>query len=250
MLGAKLEKALFLDVSDAYETKLRAEKGSGFDEYRDSLPHFRSKYESWYSESRALIKQVLPDRLQDFIQHYEPARSRKELDVGNYRIRDYLQGLSIRSQGVRTVSGKDAIAHFQQQFAIVMAARERFESSLYEIRQIVQADLMDSEIDAAEHLAKYKYTRAAGALAGVVLERHLSQVCMDHEIVVPMKNPTINNFNELLKAAGIIEVPDWRFIQLLADIRNNCDHNKTPEPTPEQVGDLIAGVKKVMKTVF
>ena len=45
---------------------------------------------------------------------------------------------------------------------------------MFDIRQLVQADLFDSELDAADELGKKKFTRAAGALAGVVLERHLS----------------------------------------------------------------------------
>jgi hypothetical protein len=149
------------------------------------------------------------------------------------------------------VVGKDAaIPHFRQQLAIVQAAAARFESSLFEIKQLVQADLLDSEIDAAEELAKSKFIRAAGALGGVVLERHLAQVCIDHQINIGKKNPTIIDFNEALKAGGVIDVPQWRFIQHLADIRNLCDHGRTPEPTTDQVLDLIAGVKKVTKTVY
>jgi hypothetical protein len=41
--------------------------------------------------------------------------------------------------------------------------------------------------------------RAAGAVAGVVLEKHLRQVCDDHKITVAKKNPTIGDLNELLK---------------------------------------------------
>ena len=109
---------------------------------------------------------------------------------------------------------------------------------------------MDSELAAAEHLAKSKYLRAAGAVAGVVLERHLGQVCTDRQLTTAKKNPTIGDFNEALKAGNVLDIPQWRFIQHLADIRNICDHAKTPEPTPDQVSDLLSGVKKVVKTVF
>jgi hypothetical protein len=114
----------------------------------------------------------------------------------------------------------------------------------------VQADLFDSELDAAEELAKKKFTQAAGALAGVVLEHHLAQVCENHKITITKKNPTISDLNDLLKAANVIETADWRFVQRLADIRNLCDHSKASDPTVEQVNDLIAGVKKMSKTLF
>ena len=54
----------------------------------------------------------------------------------------------------------------------------------------------------------------------------------------------------LLKAANVVDVPQWRFIQHLGAIRNLCDHNKAMEPTAEQVTDLITGVDKTLKTLF
>jgi hypothetical protein len=128
--------------------------------------------------------------------------------------------------------------------------KARFESSLFDIRQLVQADLFDSELDAAKELAKNKFTRAAGALAGVILERHLAQVCDNHGIKVAKKAPGISDLNNTLKEAGVIDVPQWRFVQHLADIRNLCDHNKKMDPTAEQVNDLMAGVMKITKTLF
>lgn len=148
------------------------------------------------------------------------------------------------------VATSAAIPQFRQQLAIVAAAKGRFESSLFEIRQLVQADLLDSEIEAAELLAKHKFFRAADALAGVVLERHLAQVCTDRQLSSGKRNPTIGDFNETLKSGGAIDLPQWRFIQHLVDIRNLCDHSRTPEPTAEQVTDLLAGAKKVTKTVY
>ena len=63
------------------------------------------------------------------------------------------------------------------------------------------------------------------------------------------ENPGINDLNQLLKDGGVIDVPQWRQITLLGDIRNICDHNKQKEPTEQQVTDLIDGADKVLKTV-
>ena len=220
--------------------------------YIKELPSFGTEYQRWYSEAIALIRQILPDRLTDFVRHYEKPKTRKDISYENYRIEDYLQGLQItRGYNKEVVVGTyAAIPQFQQQLAIVAAAEARFESSLFDIKQMIQADLLDSEIEAAEHLAKYKFVRAAGAVAGVVLERHLAQVSGNHGITTAKKNPTIADFNEALKAGGVIDLPQWRFIQHLADIRNLCDHGRIPEPTAEQVDDLVAGVKKTIKTLY
>ena len=123
------------------------------------------------------------------------------------------------------------------------AAEKRFDSSLFEIRQLVQADLFDSEIDAARELLKNKFVRAAGAIAGVVLEKHLTQVCEDHGLEIQKKHPALSDLNELLKANSVIDVLQWRFISMLADIRNLCDHNKAKEPTEQQVTDLRVPTK-------
>ena len=133
---------------------------------------------------------------------------------------------------------------------IVRSVRERFRSSLFDIRQLAQADLFDSELDAAKELAKKGFTRAAGAVAGVVLERHLKEVCGNHGVTVRKAKPTISDLNDALKNANAIDIPQWRSIQFLGDIRNRCDHANEAEPTADQVEDLMAGVAKVTKTVF
>ncbi len=51
-----------------------------------SLPSFLEKYQTWYSEAKRLIKQLLPDRLNDFARHYEKPKPRKEIDFESYRI--------------------------------------------------------------------------------------------------------------------------------------------------------------------
>lgn len=219
-------------------------------EYIKALPNFNEVYQRWYSEALSMLRQVLPLRIDDFVRLYEKPKSRKEITFENYRIEDYLQGLRLTFMGEVKVDGSAAIPHFRQQLAIVEAAKSRFQSSLFDIKQMLQADLFDSELEAAEHLLKYKYVRAAGAVAGVVLEKHLSQVVSNHEIVISKKNPTIADFNEALKSKDVVDLPQWRFIQHLGDLRNLCDHAKTPEPTAEQVSDLISGVKKITKTLF
>src|ERR1041384_4453401 len=100
--------------------------------------------------------------------------------------------------------------HFDQQLAIVKAAQRRFATSLFEIKQLVQADLLDSELSAAEELAAHQFVRAAGAVAGVVMEKHLAQVCENHKVAMSKKTPTINDFNEALRGAGAIDLAQWR----------------------------------------
>jgi hypothetical protein len=211
--------------------------------------NFGMSYQGWYSEGIALLKQLLPDRLEDFKALYERPKNRKSSDFVSYVMSDFLIGVRTTRAGEVIADQKAAIPKFQDQIAILQAAQRRFKSSLFEIRQLVQADLFDSEIDSARELLKNKFLRAAGAVAGVVLEKHLKQVCDDHSIKVLKKNPAINDLNQLLRDNSVIDVPQWRHITMLADVRNICDHNKQKEPTDQQVSDLIDGTDKVIKTV-
>jgi hypothetical protein len=250
--GQRLELAMRqYCMPEEFERQVKEQLGKEADKVIKELPSFKNGYQRWYSESLVLIRQLLPDRIEDFVRHYQIPKGRKDITSDNYRIEDCLQGLSvIRGYDKEKVVGLEAaVPHFAQQLAIVEAAQARFSSSLFEMRQLMQADFLDSEMAAAEELAKHKYVRASGALAGVAIEKHLAQVCADHNIPISKKNPNISDFNEALRSNGVIDVPQWRFVQHLADIRNLCDHGRKPEPTPEQVTDLLAGVKKIIKTV-
>jgi hypothetical protein len=221
-----------------------------YNEIVKNLPQFRDEYQSWYSEALALIKQVLPDRLSDFISYFEIPKGRKSIDFQNYMIRDYLQGLRTTRGGEVVADRTAAIPDFFQQLKIVIAAKETLESALMDLKGILQADLFDSEVESAGALAKAGYLRAAGAICGVVIEKHLHHVCHLHKIPIRKKNPGISDLSQMLKDEGVTTVPQWRFIQHLADIRNLCDHAKEREPTKEEIADLIAGTEKVLKTVF
>lgn len=250
-LGCLLSIAMKLECyGEEFLKSLKKAYKDKTSEYLKSLPDFKEKYQTWYSESKILIKQLLPDRLEDFVRYYEKTKNRKDITAENYKIEDYLQGLSI-TRGVREVAGPTAaIPLFQQQLEILKSINRRFESSLFDIKQLVQADLFDNELASARELLNHNFIRAAGAVAGVVLEKHLGNVCTSHNLKLSKKNPTISDYNEHLKSSSVLDIPTWRQIQFLGDIRNLCDHNKDVEPTYEQVKDLIDGVEKVIKTIF
>lgn len=212
---------------------------------------FRSNYEDWYSESFEILRQILPNRLEDFKHLYKPESKRKEINFGNYTLSDYMIGLTVRWAGEPAFSiFKAAIQKFYQQFLILKSAEKRFDSSLFDIETLLQADLFDSEIEASKELLKKGFVRAAGAICGVILEAHLQKVLKNHGHTLKKKNPGIADFNNKLKEESIIEITDWRKIQHLADIRNTCDHNKKLEPTQEDIKELIAGTEKIIKNIF
>lgn len=210
---------------------------------------FRENYERWYSESLSVLKQLLPDRVSDFTSLYKNDK-KKETDFLNYTIHDYLIGLRVTRGSDIKVDVSAGIPKFQRQLAILESARQRFGSLLFEINQLLQADLFDSELEVARELLKKGFLRAAGAIAGVLIEKHLKMVLLTRSIPVTKKNPGIADLNEILKSNSVIDVPQWRHIQLMADIRNICDHSKEREPKKTEVADLLDGTNKILKTIF
>jgi hypothetical protein len=235
---------------DLYPNEVAKARQQKKEELEKELPAFSQTYQRWYSEALAILSVLLPDRVEDFRAYYQLPRPPKELDHSTYTISDYLKGTQVVRGGHQViVDRKAAQIPMQQQSEIVNAAMARFDSSLFDIRGVVQADLFNNELDAADELNKHGFARGAGAIAGVVLEGHLATVCKNHSVSITKKKPTLSDYYEALKAANVIDLQTWRFIQHLGDIRNACDH-KGRDPTKDSVADLIAGVRKISKTTF
>jgi hypothetical protein len=240
--GEMLHLAMLLEVCPEEREKFNTDQLKG-------IPKFHETYQSWYSEALACVSQLLPNRRDDFVSYYKPLKPRKFVDPENYTISDYLRGL-VTTRGFQRIAERSAaVEPFVQQLQIVVALKQRFESSLFDIRALVQADLFDNELDAAAELNKKGFHRAAGAVAGVVLEEHLATVCEQH-MIPTSKDAMISKLNDLLKEKEVLDVPTWRFVQRLGDLRNLCDHKKSAEPTSDQIDELVAGVRKITKTVY
>lgn len=211
-----------------------------------------SEYQVWYTKALAVIRQLMPDRLREFTELYKLDK-RKDIDSETYTISDYLLGLRV-TRGLyqeQVVNPQVAlICRFKQQIAILGSAKTRVESILSDIHGVLKAELYDHEIDSAMELYKHGHIRAAGTIAEVVLEGHLGNTCMNHNITLTKKNPTLADYNEALKNNEVLDIANWRWIQRLGDIRNLCAHARDREPTKDEVLELINGVGKAIKTIF
>lgn len=196
------------------------------------------------------MRLVLPDRYVEFVEQYKIER-RKEITFLTYTVSDYLIGLRITRGGEEVVNARAAVAaKAQHQLAILRSCADRLSSRLSDIQGTIRAELFDDELDAADELLKKGHLRAAGALAGVTLERHLGAVAASHDIKLAKKEPTIADFNDVLKREEVLDLPTWRGLQRFADLRNLAVHNKATEPGAEDMAELIRGVRKTVKSLF
>jgi hypothetical protein len=213
---------------------------------------FGDKYQTWYSRAVMLVELLGPDRLAEFCGYYLADPKGKNYSGSTYMIQDYVRGSAANTDiydeprwdihgivGVRIVN----------QSQILASLKSRLNSVVSDVRGHLLAEIEDDELAAAEKLLKINL-RAAGAVAGVVLEADLQRVATNHGVRIAKKDPTIADLNDPLKARSAYELPTWRKIQHLADLRNLCDHKKGREPTDPEVRELIAGVASIVKTVF
>lgn len=227
-----------------------------YDELRAKIEemHFRLKklgalsstYQRFYTQGHRVISTIAPERLSDFESQYR-RKTGSLKSIVDYTISDGFKG--IRQVG-GSYSPSTAIGLIQNQIDIIIAVKDSIGSTLFEVEQTLRMDLFDSELESAKHLKDRGHLRAAGAVLGVVLEEHLKATAMRHGFQTRKKASSIADYNEHLKAEGIVDIISWRRIQGLADIRNLCDHSKDREPTLDDLDDLLAGVDRILKTVL
>ena len=74
--GNKLQESMDLNCFPVeMKAELQKQHGKKAPEYIKELPSFKHEYQSWYSEAIALVRQLLPDRLADFIRPRIQVRS-------------------------------------------------------------------------------------------------------------------------------------------------------------------------------
>jgi len=205
---------------------------------RRPLPLFAERdYQQWYSAAWTIIARNQPSRVAEFEAAYCPPPKQAE-------------------PGIKQLLAKRQVAQdelfrlldlINTQFEILAAVPRHLTYSVHDIELTAYSLLMDDEIEAARHLLSRGFRRPAGALAGVILERHLRNLLRKHTPPIKYKQgDTLAPLNDLAKDV-LYDVVTWRKIQHLTDLRNLCDHDKDREPTKEEVAELVEGVSGILK---
>lgn len=198
---------------------------------------FVQQYHQWYAPCLALVEQNMPSREDELIAIHQGGKgSKNSTDNLTYFL----------SQGKMTFNDQIRIADkINLIMSIVGSIPHYLDGRLYDLELALAKTIVGDELLEARTLLKARYIRAAGALAGVLLERSLKRLCDRQQppIKYTSKNGTISYLNDELKKANIYDQVQWREIQVLGDIRNTCDHANTTEPDKTKVEDLINEVQ-------
>jgi len=207
-------------------------------------------YQRWDAQALKIVQTLAPDRYDEFVKYYLPNQNRKLLDEA---IQDYVRWIEpVEAAGTGELPFEPhelARVRFLNQLQILATLACRIDAVLADVEGNLFTELQDKELDAAR-LLKETNPRAAGALAGLVLERHLRQLATNRALTIPRKQTSIRELNDPLLKSNAYGLATWRTIQMLGDLRNLCSSQRNGDLTKEQAEDLISGVNSIIKSVF
>ena len=90
----KVKKELSKLIEDGYDITSKAFDNEG--KFKGNILEILSDYQEWYTKSLAAVKQLIPERYEEFVQKYQIDK-RKEINVLTYTISDFLNGILVRN---------------------------------------------------------------------------------------------------------------------------------------------------------
>lgn len=205
---------------------------------------FEEGYQSWYSRALPLMKQLGPDRYAEFQQFY--SRSGKS-DVHWSRdtvIHDYLLGVEGGIEDPR-----DAAARcFRSQLAILKSVAGRLAWISLDSLEQAERGLQLSILEAARDLIKVD-ERAAGVVAGSILESYLKKLAAKHRLKFRKQAPPLREYMDALHGAKVLDIPVHAQAIWLAEIAGRATA-EGESPTQLQVRDLIDGSRWLITNIF
>lgn len=134
---------------------------------------------------------------------------------------------------------------FSQMYAVFLSAKEQFEGGyLFDVRNLVHAEVFTDELDQARHFLKQGHRLPAAVIAGTVLESTLRTLCSQHPAIQLNSRATINPMNDDLAREEVYNLAKKQQITAWAAIRNDAAHGKPEfrDHTNEDIERMIDGI--------
>lgn len=205
---------------------------------------FEVGYQSWYSRSLPLMKQLGPDRYAEFQRFYSRHGKSTVHWSRDAVIHDYLLGV----QGGLEDSREAAARCFRSQLAILKSVADRLAWVQMDTEEQAERGLQLAFLEAARGLIEVN-ERAAGVLAGSVLESYLKKLAIKHRLKFRKHVPLLREYIEALHTGKIFDIPVHAQAVWLAEIAARS-RNAGEEPTKHQVRDLVDGTRWLVANVF
>ncbi len=135
------------------------------------------------------------------------------------------------------------VKNFRMTRVVFGAAKEDFEGGyLASVRNLVQAEVFDTELEQAKELLSTGYHPAAAVIAGVVLETTLRQLCSVKQLPIGK----LDKMNADLAKAGQYNSLVQKRITSIAAIRNSAAHGDHSAFSRNDVAAMIDEVARLV----
>lgn len=184
---------------------------------------FSDKYRKWFSLCKGIIE-VNGDKesLKEFNEIYI---SIIELQKDCY--------VSLKEQ-------LDLIDLMNRQLFIINSLPEYLKGKSHNLKLTIASMLMGDELKEARLLLEKGFIRAAGALSGVILERHLKFMLNNAKPKIKYgEKATLGQLINKAEEKNVFEHSSIQKLKYLNSVRIACDHDKKAEPKSGEVNDLI-----------
>jgi len=135
-----------------------------------------------------------------------------------------------RFAGVPPTSFDLLMNKHSQLMPIFSSAKEQYEGGyLFDVQNLVHAEVFSSELEQAEHFLKNKYDVAAAVTAGVVLETTIKKLCTQQSPPVDLtgsngKGKKTDTLISDLKTAGVYNEAVVKQLRRWMNVRNDAAH--------------------------
>ncbi len=156
---------------------------------------FEEGYQAWFSRALPLMKQLAADRYAEFQSYYIVDPKYAWCSAGAYVIQDYFRGKKCL---VGDFEAEEEVAKsFRSQLAILRSVSERLAWASLETDDQAERSLQLALLETARGLIDVD-ARAAGVLAGTVLEGYLRKLAAKHKLKFRKQAPLLREYIEAL----------------------------------------------------
>jgi len=211
------------------------------------LTKFKNNYLSWYYATSSCIKFLRPDKYKEFIDLFKDNREKNALLISNnYKIENFIKNEELADisnnliqEEAKRINITLNLFHYQQ--LMIKAIIDNLDLVSFNYEKETYMTFQEENIDSAQELLDNDFIRAAGALCGVIIEKHLKPKLLPFD--ADAYKLTLNALNDKCKINDLYSEIERKRISHMAGIRNLCDHKKPTDPTKQQIQTLIDETK-------
>ena len=206
------------------------------------------RYQVWYTQALRLVEHVLSERRREFEGYYRSDQDSRDQSATISAILGSLSRPRSTGEKREALAGlfdpgleQATFLHLLgMQLAILASASPPL---LREERR------PDRGLQAARLLLSQGHRRAAGAVAGVVMESHLRKVAQRHDLALSESDSSsLPRLNRSLRKAGVYGSARSRQIERLAELSDSCIR-KEKKIYAKLVSELLSGVEDTLLNV-